>query len=338
MSDPTSFHASQAPAFGKGTADAVGSGRAARGVKRETRRALLLICVMLTVAACGRRPGGEPTPLPPGTRVVQPTPDFGAPSPGSSERAAETVRTRLAQQQEQAAPAPTTADARPTATQSAQDARSGLSVFSLPTALGIVVGGGPLYSTPGAGAILIMQVGATLTITGRSADGGWYAAYLADGTAGWARASQVRIFGNAAGLEIVQESLGPAVVATLIAEASNPVEPIGTVVVRLTETRTADSASAEAAPQPDEAPTFTGPAITVLAEGANVRAGPSTDFPIVGGLYEGERAALLARNAGGDWVQIQLPETVGWIYAPLVETSVPVADLAVVEPPPVDEP
>ena len=343
MNDLTSFHASQAPPFGKCAADAVASGRTKRGVKREARRALTLVCVVLMVAACGRRPG-EPTPLPPGTRVAQPTPDFSAPSQGNSaatetaDRVAETVRTRLAQQQEPAAPAPTTADARPTATQSAQDARSGLSVFSLPTALGIVVGGGPLYSTPGAGAILIMQVGSTLTITGRSTDGGWYAAYLADGTAGWAPASQVRIFGDAAGLEIVQESLGPAVVATLIAEASSPVEPIGTVVVRLTETRTAGSPSAEATPQPDDAPTLTGPAITVLVEGANVRAGPGTDFPVVGGLYENEQAALLARNPGGDWVQVQLPESVGWIFAQLVETSVPIAELPVVEPPPADEP
>ena len=127
--------------------------------------------------------------------------------------------------------------------------------------------------------------------------------------------------------------LGPAVVATLIAQASNPVEPIGTVVVRLTETRTAGSPSAEATPQPDDAPTLTGPAVTVLVEGANVRSGPGTDFPVVGGLYENEQAALLGRNLGGDWVQVELPESVGWIFAPLVETSVPIAELPVVEAP-----
>ena len=327
MSDRTSFHASMLE----------------RSVKREARRALILVCIVLMVAACGRRPG-EPTPLPLGTRVAQPTPDFSAPSQGNSaatetaDRVAETVRTRLAQQQEQTDTVPTTADARPDPPQSAQDARSGLSVFSLPTALGIVVGGGPLYSTPGAGAILIMQVGSTLTITGRSADGGWYAAYLADGTAGWAPVSQVRIFGDAAGLEIVQESLGPAVVATLIAEASKPVEPIGTVVVRLTQTRTADSPSAAATPQPDTAPAITGPSVTVVVEGANVRAGPSTDFPVVGGLYENEQAALLGRNQSGDWVQVQLPDSVGWIFAPLVQTTVPIAELSVIDPPPAPEP
>ena len=122
--------------------------------RRIARGALILVCVLLMMVACGRRPG-EPTPLPPGTRVAQPTPDFSAPSQGNSaatetaDRVAETVRTRLAQQQAQAALTPKTADALPAPTQSAQDARSGLSVFSLPTALGIVVGGGPALCRAG---------------------------------------------------------------------------------------------------------------------------------------------------------------------------------------------
>ena len=305
----------------------------------EARRALALVCVLLMVAACGRRPGGEPTALPPGTRVAQPTPDFSAPGQGdtaateSVDRAAETVRNRLAQRQAQAtqAPTPPKSDARPAPTQSTLVANPELSVFNRPTALGIVVAGGPLYAAPGGGAVVNMQVGATLTITGRSADGGWYAAYLADGTAGWAPASQVRIFGDAGGLEVVQESLGPAVVATMIAEASKPLESLATVAARLTATRTVDSPSAAATPQPDTAPAITGPSVTVVVEGANVRSGPGTGFAVVGGLYENEQAALLARNEGGDWVQVQLPESVGWIFASLVSTSVPIAELPVVE-------
>ena len=310
----------------------------------EARRALALVCVLLMVAACGRRPGGEPTALPPGTRVAQPTPDFSAPGQGdtaateSVDRAAETVRNRLAQRQAQATLTPKTSDALSTPTQSVLVANPELSVFSRPTALGIVVAGGPLYAVPGGGAVVNMQVGATLTITGRSADGGWYAAYLADGTAGWAPASQVRIFGDAAGLEVVQESLGPAVVATMIAEASKPQESLATVAARLTATRTVDSPSAAATPQPDTAPAITGPSVTVVVEGANVRSGPGTDFPIVGGLYQNEQAALLGRNQSGDWLQIQLPETTAWIFAPLVQTTVPIADLPLIDPPPAPEP
>ncbi len=304
---------------------------------KEARRALALVCVLLMVAACGRRPGGEPTALPPGTRVAQPTPDFSAPGQGdtaateSVDRAAEAIRGRLSQEGVQAelTGTPTTAvDARTASTLAALSDPS-LSVFILPTALGILSGGSPLYSTPGGGAIVILRAGVTLTITGRSADGGWFAAYLEDGTAGWVPASQVLVYGDSDELEIVQESIGPAMVATIIAEASKPLESVSTVVVRLTAA--ASSASAEATPEPPAAPALTGPSVTVLVEGANVRAGPGTDFEVVGGLYQGEQAVLLARNQGGDWVQVELPESVGWIFAQLVETSVPIAELPVVD-------
>ena len=69
-----------------------------------------------------------------------------------------------------------------------------------------------------------------------------------------------------------------------------------------------------------------------------MRAGPGTAFPVVGGLYREEQAALLGRNQAGDWLQVQLPDSRGWIFAPLVETSLPIAELEVVDPPPADQP
>lgn len=67
-----------------------------------------------------------------------------------------------------------------------------------------------------------MPAGSTVTITGRSADGGWYAVYLEDRSAGWIGVGQVRVFGDVAELETVGESIGPAIVATMLAEASVP--------------------------------------------------------------------------------------------------------------------
>ena len=298
--------------------------------------AVLLLCLLFLLTACGRRPG-QPTPLPPGTRVVQPTPDFSAPAQAdtatqTSDQVAESLRTRLARQQAAltATPVPT-GEASPDPTQSVLSANPSLAVFSRPTALGILSGGGLLYSAPAGPIAATLQVGATLTITGRSADRAWFAAYLADGSAGWVPAAQVRVFGDANQLEIVQESLGPAVVATLIAEASKPQEPISAVTVRLTTTTTAAAASPQSTPQP---PQITGPAVTVIVEGANVRTGPGTDFPVVAGLYQDESAALLGRNQTGDWLQIQLPQTTAWIFAPLVQTTVPIADLPQIDPPP----
>ncbi|MDE0068237.1 MAG: SH3 domain-containing protein [Caldilineaceae bacterium] len=307
---------------------------------RTACRALALGCTLLLAAACGRPPGG-PTPLPPGERVAQPTPDFSAPAQAdtataqNANNAAEAVRNRIAQQRAQPTSTRTSTGDLPTSTPSVLQVHPELAVFDRPTALGIVVGGGALYAAPGAGATVNMQVGTTLTITGRSADGGWYAAYLADGTAGWAAASQVRVFGDAAGLEVVQDSLGPVAVATLIAQASQPQQPFATAAVTPSP---ANGASPGTAPQPDAPPSLTGPAVTVVVEGANVRAGPGTDFPVVGLLYANDRAALLGRSQGGDWLHVRLPDSLGWIFAPLVETSLPIADLPVVDPPPADEP
>ena len=302
----------------------------------SARNTLLLLCLLFLLTACGRRPG-QPTPLPAGTRVAQNTPDFSAPAQAESatqtaDQVAESLRARLAQQRTQTAPTASpaaSADANPATTPSAP--YPSLAVFSRPTALGILSAGGLLYTAPGAGVLANLQIGATLTITGRSANGAWFAAYLADGIAGWVPAAQVRVFGDASELEIVQESLGPAVVATLIAEASKPQDPITTVVVRLTATTTAP-------PPPLPAPEITGPAVTVLVEGANLRAGPGTDFPVVGGLYQNESAPLLGRNQTGDWLQVQLPDGPAWIFAPLVETTLPIAELPLIDPPPTPEP
>ena len=316
----------------------------ARSAPRVARSTLILVCLLLLLTACGRRPG-QPTPLPPGTRVAQSTPDFSAPAQADSptqtaDQVADSLRARLAQQRTPTAPAPpsaASADANPAPTPSALSAYPSLAVFSRPTALGILSAGGLLYTAPGAGVLANLQIGATLTITGRSADGAWFAAYLADGIAGWVPAAQVRVFGDANELEIVQESLGPAVVATLIAEASKPQEPITTVVARLTPAPPPPHPLPSPSP-PDTAPEITGPAVTVLVEGANLRAGPGTDFPIVAGLYQNETAALLGRNQTSDWLQVQLPETTAWIFAPLVQTSIPISELPAIEPPPTPEP
>ena len=300
---------------------------------------MLLLCLLFLLTACGRRPG-QPTPLPAGTRVAQNTPDFSAPAQAESatqtaDQVAQSLRARLAQQRTQTAP--TAPLPSPSPPPPLPFPHPSLAVFSRPTALGILSGGGQLYSAPGAGVVANLQLGATLTITGRSADGGWFAAYLADGIAGWVPAAQVRVFGDANELEIVQESLGPAVVATLIAEASKPQAPVATLIARLTPALPPPDPRPSPSP-PSPSPEITGPAVTVLVEGANLRAGPGTDFPVVGGLYQNEKAALLGRNQTGDWLQVQLPASLGWIFASLVQTTVPIAELPVIDPPPAPEP
>ena len=298
-----------------------------RGASRILTTIYCLLLALVILAACGRRPA-EPTPLPPGTPVTQPTPDFSAPAQVGSanqtaeqntSRTAQTLATRLAQQRAQ--PTPLTPGPSPLAP--ALD--PSLDVFNRPNALGILAGGGILYAAPNGAARANLQAGATLTITGRSADRAWYAVYLADGTAGWVPAAQVRVFGDVDALETVNESLGPAVVATLIAQASQPQTPITLAAT--------PSVSPAVTPAPGPSP-LSPAVITVIVEGANLRAGPGTDYPVVGGLYQNAQAPLLGRNQSGDWLQLQLPDGPAWIFAPLVQTTTPIPDIPQIDPPP----
>ena len=67
-------------------------------------------------------------------------------------------------------------------------------------------------------------------------------------------------------------------------------------------------------PEPTATPTPTAPALSpeprprvegkVTAYGLNVRSGPGTAYPIVGGLSLDDVVELVGKNAAGDWLQI----------------------------------
>lgn len=88
--------------------------------------------------------------------------------------------------------------------------------------------------------------------------------------------------------------------------------------------------------------TPSGPIVTVVnADGANVRAGPSSVYyeKIGPSLIDGQQVPALGRSPGGDWIQIYypgVPGNVGWVYAPLVVLSP--GYLPIVEPPPTSTP
>ncbi|MBN1669170.1 MAG: SH3 domain-containing protein, partial [Anaerolineales bacterium] len=70
----------------------------------------------------------------------------------------------------------------------------------------------------------------------------------------------------------------------------------------------------------------------------NVRAGPGTDYPIVGVLVAGQHVPALGRSVGGDWVQIVYPGVqsgVAWAYSYLITLK---GNLPVIEPPPTPTP
>ncbi len=92
-----------------------------------------------------------------------------------------------------------------------------------PTALGIATGGATLLDAPGGAALQSLPAGTTVTVTGRSADGNWLAAYTEAAVAGWVAAGNLRLFG-ADDLTVVERAEGPGPIATLIAEAMEPIE------------------------------------------------------------------------------------------------------------------
>jgi hypothetical protein len=93
-----------------------------------------------------------------------------------------------------------------------------------PSALGVVRGGAVLRSAPGGTQVGSLPAGATVTITGKSADGSAYAVFSHDATAGWLGANAVTVYGGD-DLLVVDFAVGPGPIATLMAEAMVPVEP-----------------------------------------------------------------------------------------------------------------
>ncbi len=106
-------------------------------------------------------------------------------------------------------------------------------------------------------------------------------------------------------------------------------------------------------PQPVEAqelqqqPTVAIPTVTGTPEGVtatvnldqeesiNVRTGPGVFYEKIGVLLPGQKASVLGRTAGGDWILITYPggpNNQGWVYSPVVFISP--GEVPIVEPPP----
>jgi len=97
----------------------------------------------------------------------------------------------------------------------------------------------------------------------------------------------------------------------------------------------------------NQQPTIAIPTVTGTPEGVmvsvsifqeetvNIRSGPNAAlYDKVGVLLPGQKAAVLGRTAGGDWVMIEYPgapNNIGWVFTPLVDISP--GEVPIVEPP-----
>jgi uncharacterized protein YraI len=91
----------------------------------------------------------------------------------------------------------------------------------------------------------------------------------------------------------------------------------------------APTASTQAAPS--------SPYAVVLVPNLNVRAGPDTNAQVVGVVKADERVTLLGRNADGSWLRVDAATGIsGWVFAELVQPSVPMTALNVIDGPVID--
>ncbi|MCO6450938.1 MAG: PD40 domain-containing protein [Caldilineales bacterium] len=182
-------------------------------------------------------------------------------------------------------------------------------------------GGAELRAQPGGEILADLRMATALTATGRTADNAWIQVEAGDQGSGWVQTNQVVIFGlerlPIIDVEIIPLPTGsesqPAVLATPVAGQSS-------------------SAAAASTPAPDTTANSQTATVDTGARRLNVRAGPGTNYGIVGNLASGTNVQAVGRNDAGSWIQIQLPQAqneIGWVSASFVDLSGAANDLPV---------
>jgi uncharacterized protein YraI len=280
---------------------------------------LLPIMALLVLTACSAPGQLPPTPtaLPPGTPLPQPTPVLAMPEPQDTptpvahvepsslvEEQQAAIATRIARQLATIEEPSLTAGVTPTIELTPTPFAADADFFDTPSLVGLVLRDSELLATPGGSSITPVSIATRLDVFGRTEDGAWYAASTEIGQIGWIRADQLRVYGNEEQLAMVEP--GP-----------------------LTGTGGPDLPAESEVAAPDAAPIASA---IVNVESLNVRAGPGTNYPVIGGLQQNTTIELMARNQSGDWLQVAWParaEGYGWIYAPLVTTSAAIESLPI---------
>lgn len=121
---------------------------------------------------------------------------------------------------------------------------------------------------------------------------------------------------------------------TLALMVTAPTTPSPTVIITKAPTATPIATQTPSTtPTKTPMPTATQVAGPTINRAANLRAGPGTDYAVVGGAVAGEAVTIVGQNAAGDWVQLA---SGAWIARFLVD-NLP-GTLAIVEAPPTASP
>lgn len=311
---------------------------------------MLAPAALWLLAGCGGPPRATPTAIPASVvRPVQPTPAypehsevFALLTPGATPQFVATLQSSS----DLAVPAENTG------------ARAAIQLFikdQTPSAVGISPGGTAIYAEQGGSTAAGVPVGGVLTVTGKSADGAWYSVYNQDFVYGWVPASQLRVYGGE-DLIVVDHALDPAPVATLLAQAAEPVHVLDDLMAKLEATPSPTAVATVTVVPPAAAPTAailtpataaapslaiviptptlalatallepgTGSAQTVGIVNSdarlNLRARPDTAAAIVRKLEPGDRVTILEQSADGAWLRVQYADgATGWVAAEFVK-------------------
>jgi uncharacterized protein YraI len=189
-----------------------------------------------------------------------------------------------------------------------------------PSAMGIATGGAALLDAPAGRSLRSIPAGAALTVTGRSSDGRWLAAFTGDGVAGWVAASALRLYG-ADDLTVVEQAISMAPVATILAEAMKPVgRSMSDYLLSLTAT-----------PEPSVVIDGVANGVVISSVRLNLRNAPDRNAAIVGKIEPQANVAVLARSADSAWLQVQSASGEGWVSSEFVRLNGDVNALPVVE-------
>jgi len=316
----------------------------------------LLGMLLLVLGGCGGPQRVQPTAIPAGVvRPVQPGPQY----PGG----AEVFSLLTPGATPQFVPTAAAEDALAVADESSRQQRAAIKLFienQTPSAVGIAPGGTAIYAERGRRTLAAVPAGGVLTVTGKSADGAWYSVYNDNAIFGWVPAGQLRVYGGE-DLVIVEAAPDPAPIATLLAQAAEPVHVLDDLMAALAVSATlaasqptaavaaapsAPASTEEAAPEPTvEAALATPTAIEMLATAPepgespappaasprgivvsesrlNLRSAPDTAAAIVRKLDPGTVVTILESSADGTWLRLQLDDgTAGWAAAEYVQAD-----------------
>jgi branched-chain amino acid transport system substrate-binding protein len=84
---------------------------------------------------------------------------------------------------------------------------------------------------------------------------------------------------------------------------------------------------------PEPSPTPQGVVATITRAVQNVRSGPSTDYPTIGQLNQGEQVQVIGANLDFTWLVIQFRGQQGWISAPILDVFGDLRTLPIITPP-----